>query len=89
MPMHLVCVSLEGELVDVVQLDILQDQQPHPWLHLGDDRVQTCLGAAEAEDVDIEALQVHLVALGVPFPLSSASVHSLAQIDKMSSPLTS
>lgn len=72
----LINASLKGELVDVVQLDTFHDQQPNPRFHLGDDRFQTCLGVAELEDVEVEALLVHLVALGVPFSLLSASVQS-------------
>ena len=62
------CTLHKPELVDVVQLDIFHDQQPHPRLCLGDDRSRRTLRATDLEDVDIEAPLVELVALGVPLP---------------------
>lgn len=68
--------SLELKLVEIVQLDILHDEQPHPALCLLRKRFGRARAASELEKVHPKALLVYLVAFGVPRSLFVESVSS-------------
>jgi hypothetical protein len=50
--------TLELELVDIIQLQILHGQDPHPKLHFGDNRLRRTIFSAALNDVNIEEILV-------------------------------